>query len=81
MMMLEDLFRLANRCPVACFLKVLLSVIFIYAIHIAISHQVNVSPPSFILPVAFVGVIATLAVAFHWSCRIDNEDTKDKLTN
>ena len=80
-MMLEDLFRLANRCPVACFLKVLLSVIFIYAIHIAISHQVNVSPYSFILLVALVGVIAALAVAFDWSCRIDNKDTKDKLAS
>jgi len=79
--MLENLFHRANRCPVACFLKVLLSVSFIYAIHLAISHQVNVSPYSFILLVSLVGVIATLAVAFHWSCRLDNEDTKDKLTN
>lgn len=45
-------------------------VIFIYALHIAISHQINVSPYSFVLLVALAGVIATLAVAFHWGCRL-----------
>ena len=81
LILLENLFHRANRCPVACLLKVLLSVLFVYATHIAISHQISVSPYSFILLVALVGVIAALAVAFHWSCRLDNEDTKDKLTN
>jgi len=74
--MLENLLHRAYRCPVACFLKVLLSAGFIYAVHIAISHQINVSPYSFVLLLAVVAVIATLAVAFHWSCRIDNEDTR-----
>ena len=72
----ENLFHRANKCPVACFLKGLLSVRFIYAIHIAISHQTDVSPYPFILLVALVGVIAILAVAFHWNCRLRNEDTK-----
>jgi hypothetical protein len=79
--MLQNLFHRANRCPFACFLKVLLSASFIYAIHTAIYHQINMSPYSFILLIALVGVIATLAVAFDWSCRLRNEDTKDKLTN
>ena len=80
LVMLEKLFHRAYRCPVACFLKVLFSASFIYALHIAISHQVNVSPYAFVLLVALVGVIAALAVAFHWSCRIGNEHTKDQLT-
>ena len=81
LIILKNVLHRANRCPVACFLKILLSVVFIYTVHIAISHQVNVSPYSFILLVSLLGVIATLAVAFHWSCRLDNEDSKDKLTN
>ena len=47
----------------------------------AIAHQINVSPYSFIILLGFVGVIAALAVASDWSCRIRNVDTKDKLTN
>ena len=79
--MFQNLIHRANRCPFACFLKVLLSVIVIYAIHIAIAHQITVSPYSFIILLAFVGVIAALAVATDWSCRIRDVDTKDKLTN
>ena len=77
--MFENLLHRANRCPVACFLKVLLSVSFIYAIHLAISHQTDMSPYPFVLLVALVGLIAVLAVAFHWSCRLRN--AKDKLIN
>jgi hypothetical protein len=74
--MLANLFHRANKCPFACFLKILLSVSFIYAIHIAISHQTDASPYLFILLVALVGVIAILAAAFHLSCRLRNEDTR-----
>ena len=81
LVMLEKLFQRANKCPIACFLKVLLGVIFIYTGHIAISHQINVSHYSFIFLLALVAVIATLAVATHSSCRIRNMNTKDKLTN
>ncbi len=79
--MLENLFHLANKCPFACFLKVLLSVCVIYTIHIAISHQIDVSPYLFVLLVALVGVIASLAAAFHWSCWLNNADINDKLTH
>ena len=78
LLILENLFHRANKCPFACLLKVLLSVSFIYTIHLAISHQIDVSPYPFALLVALVGVIATLAVAFDWSCRLRNADTKDK---
>jgi hypothetical protein len=81
LVMLENLFHRANRCPFACFLKVLLSVTFIFALHIAVSHQVNVSPYIFIMLVVLVGVIAALAVATHWSCRIRDTDTRAGLTN
>ena len=78
---LANLFHRANKCPFACFLKILLSVSFIYALHIAISHQTDTSPYPFILLVAWVGVIAILAVTSHANCRLRNEDTKDQLTN
>ena len=80
-LILENLYRRANRCPFACILKVLLSVSFIFALHVAISQQVNVSPYLFTMLVALVGVIAVLAVATHWSCRSRNTDTNVKLTN
>ena len=81
LIMLQNLIQRANQCPFACFLKVLLFISFIFALHIAIFHQVNVSPYIFIMLVVLVGVIAALAVATHWSCRIRNMDTKVKLTN
>ena len=81
LVMLENLFHRANKCPIACFLKILLGVIFIYTGHIAISHQISVSPYSFILLLALVAVIATLAVATHSSCRLRNVNTEDKLIN
>jgi hypothetical protein len=78
LLILENLFHRANKCPFACLLKVLLSVSFMYTIHLAISHQIDVSPYPFALLVALVGLIATLAVAFDWSCRLRNAD-KGKL--
>jgi len=77
----ENLFHRANRCPFACFLKVLLSVSFIFVLYLAISHQGNVSPYIFIMLVALVGVIAAMAVATHWSCRIRNMENEVKLTH
>jgi hypothetical protein len=81
LIMLQNLFHRANQCPFACFFKVLLSVSVVFALHVAISHQVNVSPYMFIMLVAFVGLIAALTAATHWSCRIRNTNTKVKLTN
>jgi len=78
--MLEKLFDRAYRCPFACFLKVMLAISFLYTGHLAISHQIDVSPYPFTLLVALVGVIATLAVAFHWSCRFRDTDTNHNLT-
>jgi hypothetical protein len=72
LVMFEKLFQRANKCPIACLLKVLLGVIFIYTGHIAISHQLNVSHYSFVFLLALVAVIATLAVATHSSCRLRN---------
>jgi hypothetical protein len=76
LVMIENLFHRAIRCPFACFLKILLSVSFIFALYIAVTHQVTVSPYLFVILVAWVGVIAALAVATHWSCRLRNTDTK-----
>jgi hypothetical protein len=65
--MIANLFHRASDCPFAFILKLLLSVSFIYALHIAISHQ-DASPYLYIMLVALVGVIALLALAFHWDC-------------
>ena len=78
--LLEKLIDRAYRCPFACFLKVMVASSFLYVGHIAISHQIEVSPYPFTLLVALVGVIATLAVAFHWSCRFRDADSKHNLT-
>jgi hypothetical protein len=63
----------ASDCPFAFILKLLLSVSFICALHIAISHQ-DASPYLYIMLVALVGVIAILALAFHWNCRLRKVD-------
>lgn len=70
--MIANLFIRANQCRFACSLKLMLAVSFYYAIHIALSHQADVSPYPFILLVALVGVIAILAVASHMNCQLRN---------
>ena len=66
---IANLFHRASKCPVACFLKVLLSVSVIYAIHIALFHQAEDSPYLSALVVDSVAVVAVLALAFHWNCQ------------
>lgn len=74
--LLTNLFHRASQCPFACLLKFLLSVSFIYLLHIAAYHQVDVSLHSYIWLVNLVGVIAILAVAFHWNCDYRKMDKK-----
>ena len=74
--LLTNLLERAGKCPFACFLKILLAGSFIYALHIAISHQAEVSPYPFILLVVLVGLIAMVAAALHWNCRLSNTDTE-----
>ena len=66
------LYNRANKCPVACSLKLALAVGFFYAIHIAIAHQADVSPYPFVLLVALVGLIAVLALGSHLNCQISS---------
>ena len=66
--LMTNLFHRASKCPFACFFKLLLLVGFIYALHIAAYHQTDVSPYLFTLLVDAVGVVAALALAFHWNC-------------
>ena len=75
--MIASLFHRASKCPVACFLKFLLSVSFIYALHIAAYHQVDVSLHSYIWLVNLVAAIAILALAFHWNCEYHNVAKKE----
>jgi len=75
--MFANLFHRASKCPVACFLKFLFSVSFIYALHLAAYHQVDVSLYSYIWLVNLVAVIAILALAFHWICEYRNVEKKE----
>jgi len=68
--LISNLLHRASVCPSACFLKFLLLAACIYTFHIAISHQVDVSPHLYTLLVGLVGVVATLALAFHWHCQL-----------
>jgi hypothetical protein len=68
--LISNLLHRASVCPSACFLKFLLLAVCIYIFHIAISHQVDVSPHLYTLLVGLVGVVATLALAFHWHCQL-----------
>lgn len=70
---ITNLLHRASKCPVAWFLKVLLSVGVIYAIHIALFHQTDDSPYLSALIIDSVGVVAVLALAFHWSCYLRKE--------
>jgi hypothetical protein len=72
LVMIANLFHRTNKCRFACFLKLMLAVSFFYAIHIAIYHQTDVSPYLFILLVDLVGMIAVLALSFHFNCQFRN---------
>ena len=78
---IANLLHRASKCPVACFLKVLLSVGVIYAIHIALFHQAHDTPYLSALMVDSVGVVAVLALAFHWSCNLRKDETKSDERN
>ena len=67
--MIANLFHQAKTCPFACLLKFLLSVSFIYTLHVAAYHQADVSPYSYVWLVDSVGIIAILALAFHLNCQ------------
>jgi hypothetical protein len=55
-------------------MKFLMSVAFIYALHVAAYHQADTPIYSYIWLLNIFAVIAVLAVAFHWGCRIHNTD-------
>lgn len=72
--MISKLLHRAGKCPFACFMKFLLSVTFIYALHVAAYHQTDVIFYSFVWLVDIFAVIAVLTVASHWSCQLRNVD-------
>ena len=72
--MISKLLHRAGKCPFACFMKFLLSVNFIYALHVAAYHQADVTLYSYVWLLNIFAVIAVLAVAFHWSCLFRNAD-------
>lgn len=74
--MLANLFHRAGKCPIACLFKFLLFASFIFALDIAAFHQTDVSAYLYILLVALVVVVAILALAFHWSCRLRIENKR-----
>ena len=77
--MIANLFNRANKCRFACSMKLMLAVSFYYAIHIALSHQVDVSPYPFVLLVALVGVIAILAMESHTNCQFSTVEKEEGI--
>lgn len=67
-MTVANLYHRVCKCPVACFLKFLLSVSILYVLHIALYHQADMSPYLSALLVVSVSVVAVIALAFHWTC-------------
>ena len=75
--MLANFFHRASQCPFACLLKFLVSASFIYVLHIAAYHQVDMSIHSYIWLVNLVSLIAILALVFHWRCVYRKVDKKE----
>ena len=73
----SKLFHRASMCAFACSLKILLLVCCIYTLHIAISHRVDVAPYLYTVLVGLIGVVASLALAFHWNCQLRNNSGKN----
>ena len=73
-LIIENLVHRASKCPFACFLKLMLSVSFIYLLHLAAFHQADVSPYLYTLLVDSVALVAVLTLAFHWNCQFYNVD-------
>ncbi len=74
---MSNLVNRARRCPFACFLKVSVVVSFVYALHVAVFHQSDMSSHSFALLVDSVGLLAMLALAMHWVCSYRHPEEKD----
>ena len=72
--MISKILHRASKCPFACFMKFLLSITFIYALHVAAYHQADVPLYSYVWLVNLFAVTAVLAIAFHWNCRFRNSD-------
>ena len=74
--LISNFIHRASMCPFACSLKFLLLVCCIYTLHIAISHRADVAPYLFSLLVGSIGLVASLALAFHWNCQLRNRGEK-----
>jgi hypothetical protein len=75
--LIRKIFHRASMCPFACSLKLLLLSFCIFSLHLATSHRVDVGPYLFTLLVGLIGVIASLALAFHWNCQLRNDAKND----
>ena len=75
--LMSKIFYRASMCPFACSLKFLLLGLCIFSLLLATFHRVNVGPYLFTLLVGLIGVIASLALAFHWNCQLRNDGEKD----
>ena len=74
---IKNLVHRASQCPVACFLKAVLLISFLYALHVAAFHQGDMSNHSFALLVDSVGLLAVLTLALHWLCNFRHLGEKD----
>ena len=75
--LISNLLHRASMCPLACSFKVLLMACCVYTFYIAVSHRTDVAPYLFTLLVGMIGLVASLALAFHWNCQLRNRGEND----
>lgn len=67
---MNELFHRARTCPVACALKILLSLLLISAINIAVFFKDAMSIYAYVGLMAAIAYVAILAIATNGNCQI-----------
>ena len=47
------------------------------SLHIAVYHRVDVAPYLYTVLIGLIGLVASLALAFHWNCQLRNRGGND----
>jgi hypothetical protein len=74
---LSKLLHRASKCPFAFSLKFLLLICCLGTLHVAIYHRVDMGPYVYTLLVGLIGLVGSLALAFHWNCQLSNSEEND----
>ena len=72
----SKLLHRAGMCPFACSLKFLLLICCVGTLYLAIFHRFDVAPYLYAVLVGLIGVVASLALAFHWNCQLRSSSGK-----